>query len=209
MLSSCMRCTCSLKGQWTSLNAKQFRRYSVYTSSPGPTHYDILDIGRQATSKEIKQAYITLCRKIHPDANPGDPGAQQKFVRLQRHTIYLVTPKTGQTTMSRCTKNYERGPNQIKKQSTARHIAQRTFRNKRRFRDSTSNTRSSMRNGSGRLDNKTTTTTGATTTTTITMTHGRVRPAEGSTITPTPRNGGVTSILMTHITKLSPRFFSI
>lgn len=41
-----------------------FSRYSVYTSSPGPTHYDILEIGRQATSKEIKQAYITLCRKV-------------------------------------------------------------------------------------------------------------------------------------------------
>ena len=89
------------------------------------------------------------------------------------------------------------------------HIAQRTFRNKRRFRDSTGNTKSSMRNGSGRLDNTTTTTTGATTTTTITMTHGRVRPAEGSTTTPTPRNGGVTSIPMTHIMKSSPRFFSI
>ena len=41
-----------------------FFRYSVYTTSPGPTHYDILEIGRQATSKEIKQAYITLCRKV-------------------------------------------------------------------------------------------------------------------------------------------------
>lgn len=39
-----------------------FFRCSVYTSSQ--TYYDVLEIGRQADTKEIKKAYIKLCRKV-------------------------------------------------------------------------------------------------------------------------------------------------
>ncbi len=42
-------------------------------------YYDVLGIGKQADEKEIKRAYRKLAKKYHPDTNPGDKVAEQKF----------------------------------------------------------------------------------------------------------------------------------
>lgn len=42
-------------------------------------YYDVLGIGRSADEKEIKRAYRKLAKKYHPDTNPGDKQAEQKF----------------------------------------------------------------------------------------------------------------------------------
>ncbi|MCG6947732.1 MAG: molecular chaperone DnaJ [Acidobacteria bacterium] len=42
-------------------------------------YYDILGLGRDASSSEIKAAYRRLAVKYHPDRNPDDPGAEEKF----------------------------------------------------------------------------------------------------------------------------------
>lgn len=42
-------------------------------------YYDVLGIGRSADEKEIKRAYRRLAKKYHPDTNPGDKQAEQKF----------------------------------------------------------------------------------------------------------------------------------
>ena len=42
-------------------------------------YYDVLGIGRSADDKEIKRAYRKLAKKYHPDTNPGDAQAEQKF----------------------------------------------------------------------------------------------------------------------------------
>lgn len=42
-------------------------------------HYKTLEVAYTATEEEIKSAYRSLARKYHPDVNPGDKAAEQKF----------------------------------------------------------------------------------------------------------------------------------
>lgn len=45
-------------------------------------YYNILGIKRDASDKDIKQAYRRLARKYHPDVNPGDKSAEAKFKQI-------------------------------------------------------------------------------------------------------------------------------
>src|SRR4030066_948003 len=49
---------------------------------PAKDYYNILEVGRSATEKEIKSAYRRLARKYHPDVNPGDKTAEAKFKEM-------------------------------------------------------------------------------------------------------------------------------
>ena len=42
-------------------------------------YYDILGVPRTADEKDIRQAYRRLARQHHPDVNPGDDGAAERF----------------------------------------------------------------------------------------------------------------------------------
>lgn len=44
--------------------------------------YEILGIKKEATENEIRKAYLKLAKKYHPDVNPGDKIAEQKFKEI-------------------------------------------------------------------------------------------------------------------------------
>jgi len=46
-------------------------------------YYEILGISKTATEEEIKKAYRTLAKQYHPDRNPGDKDAEEKFKKVQ------------------------------------------------------------------------------------------------------------------------------
>jgi molecular chaperone DnaJ len=45
-------------------------------------YYDVIGISKDSSAAEIKKAYRKLAMKFHPDQNPDDPGAEEKFKEL-------------------------------------------------------------------------------------------------------------------------------
>ncbi|KAK5992173.1 DnaJ-related protein SCJ1 [Cladobotryum mycophilum] len=59
-------------------------------------YYKILGVDRKATDKQLKSAYRQLSKKFHPDKNPGDDTAHDKFVQVAEAYEVLSDSETRQ-----------------------------------------------------------------------------------------------------------------
>ena len=69
--------------------------------APRPDHYKTLGVDKKASQEDIKKAYRKLARQHHPDRNPGDKAAEEKFKAIsEAHDVLSDADKR---------KQYDRG----------------------------------------------------------------------------------------------------
>src|SRR2546425_9993154 len=56
-------------------------------------YYEILGVKKSASTEDIRKAFRKLARKYHPDVNPGDKTAEEKFKALSEANDVLSDPK--------------------------------------------------------------------------------------------------------------------
>jgi molecular chaperone DnaJ len=59
-------------------------------------YYETLGVSRTAKEDEIRKTYRKLARKYHPDLNPGDKSAEERFKKVQEAYDILSDPKKRQ-----------------------------------------------------------------------------------------------------------------
>jgi molecular chaperone DnaJ len=62
-------------------------------ANPTKDYYGILGVKKSASAEDIRKAFRKLARKYHPDVNPGDKAAEEKFKSLSEANDVLSDPK--------------------------------------------------------------------------------------------------------------------
>ncbi|KAH8592723.1 hypothetical protein B0O99DRAFT_596883 [Bisporella sp. PMI_857] len=73
---------------------RQWQRVHIHTTARrgSQNHYEVLQITPGATPAEVKKSFYALSKKHHPDHNPDDPHASQRFVKISEAYGVLGTP---------------------------------------------------------------------------------------------------------------------
>ncbi|XP_069501194.1 dnaJ homolog subfamily C member 4 isoform X2 [Ambystoma mexicanum] len=69
----CLRCW---KGAHNALSTSSTKR------PPVRSHYDLLGVQEDASAEDIKQAFFSQSKKLHPDSDPANPHLHTEFVKL-------------------------------------------------------------------------------------------------------------------------------
>jgi len=65
-------------------------------ATPKHDYYETLKVPRGASAEEIRKSYRKLARKYHPDLNPGDKAAEERFKNVQEAYDVLSDTKKRQ-----------------------------------------------------------------------------------------------------------------
>src|SRR6201997_3523874 len=63
------------------------------TQTKDKDYYGVLGVKKSASTEDIRKAFRKLARKYHPDVNPGDKAAEEKFKTLSEANDVLSDPK--------------------------------------------------------------------------------------------------------------------
>jgi molecular chaperone DnaJ len=63
------------------------------TTTTKKDYYEILGVKKSAAAEDIRKAFRKLARKYHPDVNPGDKSAEEKFKAISEANEVLSDPK--------------------------------------------------------------------------------------------------------------------
>ena len=70
-------------------------------------YYDVLEVARTATDQELKSAYRKLAMRYHPDKNPGDATAEERFKEAAEAYAVLSDESSADATTGLDTQDFQ------------------------------------------------------------------------------------------------------